>query len=143
MPELEETLILLCGPHGVIRNKARDVNTLHTAPGCHSGFPGLVVTSGSSDSFCGKGPVLERLRHVPPGSMPNLNLFGKPQNGWGKHLSPSILWWDFEDSQRHHLGCASSHMTMGIVHGPSNSSNLSSENEIARPSNQGCGEDEL
>lgn len=87
MPELEETLILLRGPHESSRNKARDVNTLHTALRVSlCGCPGLVVTSGSSDLLLWEGPVLEKLRHVPPGSMPNLSLFGKPQNGWGKTL---------------------------------------------------------
>lgn len=124
---------MLCGPRESSRNKARDVNTLHTALRVSlCGCPGLVVTLGSSDLLLWEGPMLEKLRHVPPGSMPNLSLFGKPQNGWGKTPVSFHSVVGYEDSQ-----CPPPWLCFSYDHRhvpwPLNSSNFSSENEVQGP----------
>lgn len=56
-----------------------------------------------------------------------------PKRGGGKHLSPSMLWWDFEDSQ-----CSPPRLCFfSYDHGhgpwPLNLSNFSPENEVQGP----------
>lgn len=136
---------MLCGPlHESSRNKARDVNALRTA--LHVSFcacPGLVITSGrSEDVHLWEGPVLEKLKLRPPGSLPNLSLLCKPKRGGEKHLAPPTLWWDVVNSQCPHLGCAPSHMTLRTSHG-SSAYQISHQKMGCRLSNQGCGEDEM